>query len=256
MPNLYFTRDPFSIIANGVSISKMFSVTRSRETIYGEYIFKYHPIYGNKDIPHYYNRQMVPTLEGGDILVLNDKILAVGVSERTHPAAIERLAKNLFYYNKTDFEIVLAFDIPKSRAFMHLDTVFTQVDYDKFLIHQELRHEIKAYEVTRSKTHKEKLDVLPIEGKLDDILSKYLERKITLIPCGGEDDPVASDREQWNDGANTIVIRPGEVIVYERNHITNSLLEKNGIKIHKMPSSELSRGRGGPRCMSMPFERE
>lgn len=256
MPNLYFTRDPFSIIANGVSISKMFSVTRSRETIYGEYIFKYHPVYGSKDIPHYYNRQMVPTLEGGDILVLNDKILAVGVSERTHPAAIERLAKNLFYYNKTDFEIVLAFDIPKSRAFMHLDTVFTQVDYDKFLIHQELRHEIKAYEVTRSKTHKEKLDVLPIEGKLDDILSKYLGRKITLIPCGGEDDPVASDREQWNDGANTIVIRPGEVIVYERNHITNSLLEKNGIKIHKMPSSELSRGRGGPRCMSMPFERE
>ena len=256
MPNLYFTRDPFSIIANGVSISKMFSVTRSRETIYGEYIFEYHPIYGSKEIPHYYNRQMVPTLEGGDILVLNDKILAVGVSERTHPAAIERLAKNLFYYNKTDFEIVLAFDIPKSRAFMHLDTVFTQVDYDKFLIHQELRHEIKAYEVTRSKTHKEKLDVLPIEGKLDDILSKYLGRKITLIPCGGEDDPVASDREQWNDGANTIVIRPGEVIVYERNHITNSLLEKNGIKIHKMPSSELSRGRGGPRCMSMPFERE
>ena len=256
MPNLYFTRDPFSVIANGVSISKMFSATRSRETIYGEYIFKYHPIYGSKEIPHYYNRQMVPTLEGGDILVLSDKILAVGVSERTHPAAIERLAKNLFYYNETDFEIVLAFDIPKSRAFMHLDTVFTQVDYDKFLIHQELRHEIKAYEVTKSKTQKEKLDVLPIEGKLDEILSKYLERKITLIPCGGEDDPVASDREQWNDGANTIVIRPGEVIVYERNHITNSLLEKHGIKIHKMPSSELSRGRGGPRCMSMPFERE
>jgi arginine deiminase len=256
MPNLYFTRDPFSIINNGVSISKMFSVTRSRETIYGEYIFKYHPLYGNTDIPHFYNRQMVPTLEGGDILVLSEKILAVGVSERTHPAAIERLAKNLFYFNKTEYEIVLAFDIPKSRAFMHLDTVFTQVDYDKFLIHQELRHEIKAYEITRSSTHRNKLNVLPIEGKLDEILSKYLGRKITLIPCGGEDDPVASDREQWNDGANTIVIRPGEVIVYERNHITNKLLEQYGIKIHKMPSSELSRGRGGPRCMSMPFVRE
>ncbi|MFA7076010.1 MAG: arginine deiminase [Candidatus Izemoplasmatales bacterium] len=256
MPNLYFTRDPFSIINNGVSISKMFSVTRSRETIYGEYIFKYHPLYGRSDIPHFYNRQMIPTLEGGDILVLSDKILAVGVSERTHPAAIEKLAKNLFYFNNTNYEIVLAFDIPKSRAFMHLDTVFTQVDYDKFLIHQELRHEIKAYEITRSQINKNKLNVLPIEGKLDDILSKYLEKKITLIPCGGEDDPVASDREQWNDGANTIVIRPGEVIVYERNHITNKLLEQYGIKIHKMPSSELSRGRGGPRCMSMPFVRE
>jgi arginine deiminase len=256
MPNLYFTRDPFSIIGNGVSISKMFSITRARETIYGEYIFKYHPIYGSTEIPHFYHRQMVPTLEGGDILVLNEKILAVGVSERTHPAAIEKLAKNLFYFNKTSYETVLAFDIPKSRAFMHLDTVFTQVDYDKFLIHQELRHEIKAYEITRSKEHKNKLKVLPIEGKLDDILSKYLDKKITLIPCGGDDDPVASDREQWNDGANTIVIRPGEVIVYERNHITNKLLEKHGVKIHKMPSSELSRGRGGPRCMSMPFLRE
>jgi arginine deiminase len=102
---------------------------------------------------------MVPTLEGGDILVLSDKILAVGVSERTHPAAIERLAKNLFYFNKTNYEIVLAFDIPKSRAFMHLDTVFTQVDYDKFLIHQELRHQIKAYEITRSLTQKNKLNV-------------------------------------------------------------------------------------------------
>jgi arginine deiminase len=256
MPNLYFTRDPFAIIDGGVAISKMFSVTRSRETIYGEYIFKYHPEYGDDGIPHYYDRSLTPTLEGGDILVLSDKILAVGVSERTHPAAIERLAKNLFYFNKTDFEIVLAFDIPKSRAFMHLDTVFTQVDNDKFLIHQELRNQIKAYEITRSKTHKHKLDVLPIEGKLDEILSKYLEKEITLIPCGGEDDPVASDREQWNDGANTIVIRPGEVIVYERNHITNRILEKHGIKIHKMPSSELSRGRGGPRCMSMPFVRE
>ena len=256
MPNLYFTRDPFAIIDGGVAISKMFSVTRSRETIYGEYIFKYHPEYGDEKIPHYYDRSLTPTLEGGDILVLSNKILAIGVSERTHPAAIERLAKNLFYFNQTDFEIVLAFDIPKSRAFMHLDTVFTQVDHDKFLIHQELRNQIKAYEITRSKTQKHKLDVLPIEGKLDEILSKYLEKEITLIPCGGEDDPVASDREQWNDGANTIVIRPGEVIVYERNHITNRILEKHGIKIHKMPSSELSRGRGGPRCMSMPFVRE
>ena len=256
MPNLYFTRDPFAIIDGGVAISKMFSVTRSRETIYGEYIFKYHPEYGDEKIPHYYDRSLTPTLEGGDILVLSNKILAIGVSERTHPAAIERLAKNLFYFNQTDFEIVLAFDIPKSRDFMHLDTVFTQVDHDKFLIHQELRNQIKAYEITRSKTQKHKLDVLPIEGKLDEILSKYLEKEITLIPCGGEDDPVASDREQWNDGANTIVIRPDEVIVYERNHITNRILEKHGIKIHKMPSSELSRGRGGPRCMSMPFVRE
>ncbi|MDD3123415.1 MAG: arginine deiminase [Candidatus Izemoplasmatales bacterium] len=255
MPNLYFTRDPFSVIGNGVSISKMFTSTRSRETIYGSYIFKYHPAYGKCNIPLYYERDYQSTIEGGDIVVLSDKILAVGVSQRTHPAAIEKLAKNLFYYFPTSFETILAFDIPKSRAFMHLDTVFTQVDYGKFLIHNELRNGIKAYELTKNQTQPYKLTVVPIEGKLDKILEKYLNRKITLIACGG-DDIVSSDREQWNDGANTIVLRPGEVIVYERNHITNDILRKNGIVVHLIPSSELSRGRGGPRCMSMPFVRE
>lgn len=255
MPNLYFTRDPFAIINDGVCISKMFSVTRSRETIFGEYIFKYHPVYGDNEIPRYYGRNNLSTLEGGDVLVLSNKVLAVGVSQRTHPASIEKLAKNLFFEHDTDYEVVLAFDIPKNRAFMHLDTVFTQVDYDKFLIHQDVEEILKAYEVKRNPSLKGKLTVKSIEGNLEDILSTYLEKKITLIPCGG-DDNVAAAREQWNDGANTVVIRPGEVIVYERNHITNDLLKKYGIKIHAIPSSELSRGRGGPRCMSMPFVRE
>ncbi|MDC7243473.1 MAG: arginine deiminase [Sphaerochaetaceae bacterium] len=255
MPNLYFTRDPFAIINNGVAISKMYSRTRSRETIYGEYIFSFHPIYGNSTIPRFYNRDMISTIEGGDILVLSESILAIGVSQRTHPASIERIAKKLFYDYDTMYECILAFDIPKNRAFMHLDTVFTQVDKDKFLIHHDVKNILKAYEIKRNPNKKGKLITKPIEGKLDDILSKYLEREITLIPCGG-DDPVAADREQWNDGANTIAIRPGEVIVYERNHITNELLQKHGIKVHVIPSSELSRGRGGPRCMSMPFYRE
>ncbi|MCK4551346.1 MAG: arginine deiminase [Tenericutes bacterium] len=255
MPNLYFTRDPFSIINNGVAISNMFSKTRSRETIYGEYIFKYHPIYGDPDIPKFYNRDMIPTIEGGDILVLSDEVLAIGVSQRTHPAAIEKLAKNIFYNYKTNYQVVLAFDIPKYRAFMHLDTIITQVDYCKFLIHHDVKNVLKAYEIRRNPSKKNKLNVKPINGALDKILSKYLGGPITLIPCGGEDS-VAADREQWNDGANTVVIRPGEVIVYQRNHITNDLLKKHGIKIHAIPSSELSRGRGGPRCMSMPFIRD
>lgn len=255
MPNLYFTRDPFAIINNGVAISKMYSQTRSRETIFAEYIFKYHPVYGDSSIPKFYNRDMLSAIEGGDILVLSNKVIAVGVSQRTHPASIEKLAKQLFYDNDTEFETVLAFDIPKNRAFMHLDTVFTQVDYDKFLIHHDVQTILKAYEVKRNSNNKGKLSVTLIEAKLDVILSKYLKTKITLIPCGG-DDSVAADREQWNDGANTIAIRPGEVIVYERNHITNDLLKEHGIKVHSIPSSELSRGRGGPRCMSMPFERK
>ena len=254
MPNLYFTRDPFSIVGQGVSISKMYSITRSRETIYADYIFKYHPIYGDASIPKLYHRDSIPTIEGGDILVLSDEVLAVGVSQRTHPAGIERLAKSLFYEYKTNYEVVLAFDIPKNRAFMHLDTVFTQVDYDKFLIHHDVKDVLSAYEIKRNPDKPNKLVVTPIKGSLNEILSTYLKRDITLIPCGG-DDSVAAAREQWNDGANTVVIRPGEVIVYERNHITNRLLQQHGVKIHMIPSSELSRGRGGPRCMSMPFYR-
>ncbi|MDD5292815.1 MAG: arginine deiminase [Candidatus Izemoplasmatales bacterium] len=255
MPNLYFTRDPFSIIGNGVSISKMYTATRSRETIYGEYIFKYHPEYGNDQYPAYYDRNEISTIEGGDILVLNPQTLAIGVSQRTHPAAIEKLAKNVFYNFETSFDTIIAFDIPKSRSFMHLDTVFTQVDHDKFLIHHEVEQMIRAYELTRNEQQVGKLKVVPVKDTLDDILEKYLKRPITLIACGG-DDVVTSDREQWNDGANTIVIRPGEVIVYERNHVTNAILHHHDVKVHVIPSSELSRGRGGPRCMSMPFFRE
>lgn len=251
MPNLYFTRDPFAVVGKGVALSKMYSQTRSRETIYGEYIFKYHSIY--RDVELYYNRNQQASLEGGDILVLSDEVIAVGVSERTHPTAIEKLAKNLFYHFDTNVKTVLAFDIPKKRAFMHLDTVFTQVDKDKFLVHNDLHRTIHAYAITKEKD--EKLHVKPIEDQLDVILSNYLNEDIKLIPCGGNDS-VAGDREQWNDGANTIVIRPGEVIVYERNHITNGLLKSMGVKVHQMPSSELSRGRGGPRCMSMPFIRK
>jgi arginine deiminase len=255
MPNLYFTRDPFSIVGKGLALSKMNMNARTRETIYGEYIFKYHPIYGSKENELYYDRNYLTSIEGGDILLLSDKVLAVGVSSRTHPSSIEKLAKSIFYHYKTTFETVLAFDIPKSRSFMHLDTVFTQVDYDKFTIHNELNHSIRVYELTKDLAKPGKLLVKPIDKKLDKILEQYLNRSITLIPCGGSD-VVSSDREQWNDGANTMAIAPGEVIVYQRNHITNHILETHGIKVHAIPSSELSRGRGGPRCMSMPFVRE
>ena len=245
MPNLYFTRDPFAIIGEGVAISRMFTGTRSRETIYGEYIFKHHPVYGKA--PLYYERDYPSTIEGGDLLVLNEATLAIGVSERTHPAAIEKLAKNLFFNFSTPFTTVIACDIPKSRSFMHLDTVFTQVDHDKFLVHHDVKKYVKAYELKRSLTNQGKLTVTPLDMKFDQILEKYLNRKITLIACGG-DDVVASDREQWNDGANTIVLAPGEVIVYERNHITNDILNKHGIKVHTIPSSELSREIGRASC--------
>ena len=253
MPNLYFTRDPFASIYDGISLNKMYSVTRSRETIYAKYIFLYHKDY--KGTKLFYNRDNELNIEGGDILVLNKETLIVGVSERTHSGAIERLAKNMFYENKTSLKRVLAFTIPKMRTFMHLDTVFTQVDYDKFTIHKECYDSLKIYEVTKDEENYGKLKVKELNDKLEIVLEHYIGKKVTLIPCGGEDS-VSAAREQWSDGSNTIAIAPGEVIAYERNDITNKTLQNYGIKVHTIPSSELSRGRGGPRCMCMPLERE
>ena len=253
MPNLYFTRDPFASIGNGVSLNKMYSVTRSRETIFGEYIFRYHPEYKNTSL--YYSRHEDVHIEGGDIMVLNNHVLIVGVSQRTCAEAVEKLAKNLFFNNKTDFDTVLAFTIPNARTFMHLDTVFTQVDKNKFTIHKGCYQKLKIYRITKDMNLDNKLKVVELPQKLEEVLESYVNMPVTLIPCGGED-AISADREQWSDGSNTIAIAPGEVIAYERNDITNAVLIKNGIKVHIIPSSELSRGRGGPRCMCMPLVRE
>ncbi len=252
MPNLYFTRDPFACIGNGVSLNKMYSVTRNRETIYGEYIFKYHPDYKGQ-VDKYYDRYAEFHIEGGDILNLNDKVLAIGISQRTQPDAIERLARKVFHDEKATIDTILAFDIPSSRAFMHLDTVFTQIDYDKFTIHPGILGPLVVYEITKADDgHK----VTKVETDLESILEKHLGvEKVTLIKCGGED-RIAAEREQWNDGSNTLCIAPGVVVVYERNTVTNALLKEMGVKCLSIPSAELSRGRGGPRCMSMPLVRE
>ena len=253
MPNLYFTRDPFASVGNGVSLNKMYSVTRSRETIFGEYIFKYHPVY--KTTPLYYSRYEDVNIEGGDIMVLNNHVLIVGVSQRTCAEAVERLAKNLFFGNDTDFDTVLAFFIPEARTFMHLDTVFTQVDKNKFAIHKGCYEKLKIFRITKDFNNEGKVKVLELDQKLEEVLESYIGLPVTLIPCGG-DDTISADREQWSDGSNTVALAPGEVIAYERNDITNEALMKNGIKVHIIPSSELSRGRGGPRCMCMPLVRE
>ena len=251
MPNLVFTRDNFASIGNGISLNKMYSVTRNRETIYAEYIFEYHPDY--KGTIKYYDRYNPYHIEGGDILVLNDHILAIGVSQRTLPESIEQLALNLFKDPDCPFDTVLAFNIPNSRSFMHLDTVFTQIDYDKFTYHPGIIETLQVFEIKEDVI--EGVKVREINDNLENILEKYLKRDITLIPCGGGD-KIISEREQWNDGSNTLCIAPGVVIVYDRNNITNAVLRRYGIKVLEMHGSELSRGRGGPRCMSMPLIRE
>ncbi|MFR5857180.1 MAG: arginine deiminase [Bacilli bacterium] len=256
MPNLYFTRDPFASVGNGIVLNKMYSVTRNRETIYADYIFKYHPKFKG-EVEKYFDRDYDWHIEGGDVLNLNEHVLAVGISQRTEAGAIDKLAKNLFKNPNCEIDIILAFNIPESRAFMHLDTVFTQIDIDKFTYHPGIMKTLQVFEITEGNdpNSDEDLNVKEINDSLENILSKYLGLKVILIPCAGGDD-VASQREQWNDGTNTLCIAPGVVVVYNRNNITNEVLREHGIKVIEMASAELSRGRGGPRCMSMPLIRE
>lgn len=252
MPNLYFTRDPSAIIGQGISNNKMQTVTRCRETLFTKYIFSHQEHLKSKSINQYYDRKEDTTIEGGDELVLSKKVVAIGISERTELASIEKIAKRLFDANEP-FETVLAVNIPSKRAFMHLDTVFTMVDKDAFTIHPEIEPILKVYSI---KKDGDKLKFSEETDPLDILLAKYLEvEKVRLIRCG-DGHPITAAREQWNDGSNTLAIAPGHVVVYSRNHVTNRILEEAGVKLHVMPSSELSRGRGGPRCMSMPLYRE
>ncbi len=252
IPNLYFTRDPFASIGCGVSLHQMYSVTRRRETIYGSYIMRCHPDFAGQ-VPLWYDRTAPFHIEGGDILNLSAEVLAIGLSQRTSPEAIELLAQRLFADERAEVRRILVLDIPNMRAFMHLDTVFTQLDRDKFSVHPEILHSLRLYDIRREG---HSMRVEERSETLEDVLKDALGlERVTLIRCGGKDN-IASAREQWNDGANTLCIAPGKVIVYNRNYVTNRILRDNGVEVFEMPSSELARGRGGPRCMSMPLFRE
>ena len=252
IPNLYFTRDPFACIGRGVSVNRMYSVTRCRETIYGDYIVRFHPDFAGQT-PLWYERDFPFPVEGGDVLNLSAEVLAVGISQRTSPEGIELLARRLFADERSEVRRILVLDIPNMRAFMHLDTVFTQVDRDKFTIHPDILGSLRIYDLRRDGTE---VRARELYAPLEDVLREALElERVTLIRCGGKDN-IASAREQWNDGSNTLCIAPGKVIVYNRNYVTNEILRSYGLEVFEMPSSELARGRGGPRCMSMPLERD
>lgn len=251
LPNLYFQRDPVAFVGRGALINRMKTKARRRESLFMKYVLKYSDEFSNIHI--YYDMNEPFSIEGGDVLVLSDKVLAIGISQRTDPEAIEKVANKIFYKSDESFDTILAINMPKKRAYMHLDTIFTMVSENKFLVHSKLETSLHVYVL---KKNKNEFEVTEEDLELEDVLKKYLERNdIELIKCGG-DDEIAAKREQWNDGSNVLAVSPGTVIAYERNYVTNQLLRERGVNVIEIPSSELSRGRGGPRCMSMPICRE
>lgn len=252
IPNLLFQRDPMATIGNGATLHKMWSVTRTRESIFMEYVFKYHPFYDDTKL--YFNRDEPYSIEGGDIMVLSKEVIAIGISQRTEPDAIADFAKNLFKDKNNAFKYILAIDIPDERSFMHLDTVMTQVDVDKFIVQDAIMDISTIYEI--SKGQGGELEIVEIHQGLQKVLEKYLHlNKVELIKCGNGK-RIDAEREQWSDGANLMTIRPGVVAAYDRNFVTNQTLRRHGIKVIEIPSSELSRGRGGSHCMAMALVRE
>jgi arginine deiminase len=254
LPNLYFQRDPYSFVRNGVIISVMSFDARQREPIYARYIFKYHPYFKNVKI--FFGEEKLDTfpycIEGGDFHVFSEDTVAIGISQRTSAGSVQIVGRRLA--KEAGIRTVLAVDIPKHRAYMHLDTVFTMVDWDAFTIFPGVADRIRVWELG----YDEDGNLVRIDESrnLVDTLKRTLHLdQVRLIETGGGD-PVMAARDQWNDGTNTFSIAPGVVVTYRRNVVSNTVLRENGVKVYEIRGAELGRGRGGPRCMSMPLERE
>ena len=252
MPNLYMPRDPAACVGEGIAINHMHTDARRRESLILRYIYKYNSDFAKEEDKLWYDIRDPFSIEGGDIAVLSKDIVAVGLSPRTTIVAAETFARNLL--QNSDFKKILAFNIPKFGAFSHLDTVFTMVDYDKFTIHPEVEGPMEVFGITLNEKGELKFEAM--KDDLNKVMAKELGLPaVNLIKCGGSN-VLVSQREQWNDGSNTLCIAPGKVVTCDRNYVTNELLEKNGLEVFTVSLSELSRGKGGPRCMTCPVVRE
>ena len=254
LPNHLFTRDTSTWIGSGVVMNSMMFQARRGESTNLSIIYQYHPLFQKEKPMRWYEgsdlAHRLPAIEGGDIAVLTKNTVMIGVGERTQPQAIEALARTLFKNNVVSQ--VIAVKIPKARASMHLDTLITMIDHDTFCTGFPVKN-IPSWTLRPGDSHTE---LLVDENKdfFKTLATAVGQSQLKIIHVGGNH--FSQQREQWCDASNLLAIRPGVVIGYECNVETNRLLKKAGIKVLPIPSSELSRGRGGSHCMSCPLLRE
>jgi arginine deiminase len=247
LPNLLFTRDSSVWIGDRVTVTSLAMPARARETQLTELIYAEHPRFAGTARLHGWQHEHV---EGGDVLLLAPGVIAVGVGERTTPAGVERLARQVFAAGLA--HTVLAVPIAQERATMHLDTVCTMVDVDKIVMYPNVADHLQALTVTSGDD-----GALVVSGAEPFLVAAAKAMRIdTLHQIDTGLDPVTAEREQWDDGNNTLAIAPRVAVAYERNVETNSRLEAAGIEVIAIAGSELGSGRGGPRCMSCPVDRD
>jgi arginine deiminase len=246
LPNLLFTRDSSVWIRDQVAVTSLAMLARRRETSLTRAIYRHHPRFAGTPLLYEPDLEHV---EGGDVLLLGPGVIAVGVGERTTPAGAERLARRVFGAGLA--HTVLVVPVAQQRATMHLDTVCTMVDVDAVVMYPKVADELVAYPITDLAGGE------PLVGKPEPFLTAAAKAMgidtLRIIDTGL--DPVTAEREQWDDGNNTLAVAPRLCVAYERNVETNLQLERAGIEVIRIPGSELGSGRGGPRCMSCPITR-